>query len=812
MSHRTVTLFSAGLLLAEPARALADVHYVDVNSTNATPPYTDWASAATKIQDAVDAAVADDAILVTNGTYAAGGRTVDGATTNRVAINKPLVLRSVNGALSTIIDGGNLYRCLYLTNGASVSGFTLIHGRAAGGGGGLFCESTNAVVSNCVVSGNSSFVHYDYLPHPPCCERVDYGASAGGVYGGTLNNCILKYNYAETATVLGPHCDIINCATVGDSLYTQYRIPGLGGGARDAVLNNCAVTSNSAGYGGGAYGCTLNNCTLTFNAATATSIVDLDFDCGAGVYGCTANNCIIYFNLAQQGTNYDASSTLNYCCTTPALSNGRGNISDDPQLASASYLSATSPCRGAGNSAFASGTDFDGEPWASPPSIGCDEYHAGAVTGPLTVAIAASFTNVPIRFVQQLRALIDGRASASSWDFGDGTMATNRPDISHAWGAPGDYPLVLSAFNESHPGGISATVTVHVVSALYVAANNSNPQPPYTSWATAATSLQDALDAAPEMGKVEVVVSNGVYASGSRATYNGDNRIVVDKPLTVRSVNGAQFTVIDGGHSNRCVFLTDGATLSGFTLINGVADYGGGAHGNGTLNNCQLIGNSASQGGGGAAISTMNNCCLRGNSAWRGGGALGGMLNNCTLTGNLASDSGGGVFNATLNDCIVYLNAAASGANYDDYSALNYCCTTPLPTNGTGNITSDPMFVDAANVDFHLQSTSPCINTGNNAYVATSTDLGGNPRILADAVDIGAYEFQSISLIGFSVFSSQAEFDITGQSNQVVIVETSADLVNWSPVATNTVGAHPFRFSETTPASLHQRFYRAQTQ
>jgi len=60
-------LFAAGVLLAGAAPAWAATHYVDVNSTNATPPYTNWASAAANIQHAVDAAVAADEIVVTNG-------------------------------------------------------------------------------------------------------------------------------------------------------------------------------------------------------------------------------------------------------------------------------------------------------------------------------------------------------------------------------------------------------------------------------------------------------------------------------------------------------------------------------------------------------------------------------------------------------------------------------------------------------------------------------------------------------------------------------------------------------------------------
>jgi len=392
----------------------------------------------------------------------------------------------------------------------------------------------------------------------------------------------------------------------------------------------------------------------------------------------------------------------------------------------------------------------------------------------------------------------------------------------------------------------------------YVDVNSADPVAPYTSWATAAATIQDAVDAASAGD--EISVTNGVYATGGRATAGESttNRVAVDKPVTLQSIHGSLATIIDGRGLGRCVYLAAGAKLSGFTLTKGVAVYGGGvfcetnavvsncvlsrnsayqppdylpwdvpvdvpagggAYG-GTLDNCTLTDNSAffidqptafpagstgygggashgtlihcllegngasamgggadvcvlmnctlrdnwAAGGGGAAGCTLSNCILTGNLAegrWNGGGSGGGAsgctLNNCTLTANSVSGVGesgglgGGAARCTLNNCIIYFNTAADWANFDWSSSLNYCCTTPLPSSGTGNITNAPLFVDQASGNLRLQSNSPCINAGPNALAPVGPDLDGNPRIKGGTVDMGAYEFQSpTSIISYA--------------------------------------------------------------
>jgi parallel beta-helix repeat protein len=819
------------------------MRYVDVNNAAPAPPYTTWATAATRIQDAVDVAATGDEILVTNGVYQTGARAVNGGTSTRVAVTKPVTVRSVNGPAVTVIDGSAAVRCVYLTNGTVLAGFTLTNGATGdnGSGGGVWCEGLSAVVSNCVLTGNSASssgggAYRGTLNN--CTLTGNRAAFGGGAAFGTLNNCTLRSNTAA----FGGGADaatLNNCTLTSNTAYsygggayestlnncalTGNTAENYGGGACFGMLNNCTLTGNSAAAGGGAYGGSLNNCTLSGNTASdgggayggtlsnctlrsntasfygggaksatlgnctlagntassdgggtsggilnnCTLTGNTASSSGGGAYTGTLNNCIVFYNAASIGANHSG-GTLNYCCTTPLPASGTGNTTADPQLASSSHLSVDSPCRGAGSAAYAQGMDIDGEPWGSPPSIGCDEYWSGSVTGVMSVAISATYTNLAAGFSAEFQAVIGGRISRSSWDFGDGTGVSNQLHASHAWAVPGDYAVVLRAWNESFPSGVSATVVVQVVSqpVHHVALTGTGAVAPYDSWATAATNIQDAVDAAGVPGSL-VLVSDGVYQTGARAVYGMSNRVAVTKPVTVRSVNGPAVTHIVGyqvpGATNgpeavRCVYLTGGAAVSGFTLTNGATQtsgdsyrnrsggglwcegssavvsncvltgntaYHGGAASGGTLHNCTLTGNSASSDGGGVYGGTLHNCALTGNSASSGSGAFRSTLNDCTLTGNSASHWGGGAYGGTLINCTLTGNSAGDLGGGACSGTLNHCTLAGNSANHGGGAydgTLNDCTLTGNSARYsgggaYLATLNNCVLTGNSAEI-----------------------------------------------------------------------------------------------
>ncbi|NLN02568.1 MAG: hypothetical protein GX174_11785, partial [Lentisphaerae bacterium] len=137
---------------------------------------------------------------------------------------------------------------------------------------------------------------------------------------------------------------------------------------------------------------------------------------------------------------------------------------------------------------------------------------------------------------------------------------------------------------------------------------------------------------------------------------------------------------------------------------------------------------------------------------------------NCTFTGGrgLAVNRSQQAFlltdgTASLRNCIFWDNAG--GSIHVEGSATPTVTYTDLQTDiGTEDIqylsadnhvfSADPLFEDAAALDYRLGKGSPCINAGNPAGITRAeTDLDGAKRISGASIDLGAYERQQNGLI-----------------------------------------------------------------
>ncbi len=719
---------------------MAATLYVSPASPAPAPPYGTWASAAASIQDAVDAAAAGDEVVVTNGVYQTGGRAVFGLMTNRVAVTKPLTVRSVNGARFTTIvgapapgggNGNGAVRCVFLASNAVLSGFTLTDGHT---------RSTGDAVKEC---------------------------SGGGVWcepGATVRNSILKGNSAASE----------------------------GGGVHGGTLQNCELTDNSAGYGGGAHGSLLLNCTVVGNHSTSRLL-------GGGVARATCINTIVHLNdYSGNLANYSESS-FSFSCTAPAPSGGTGNLASLPAFVDPDAGIFRLQCGSAGidagtNLAALFSDDLRGIPRpADGDGDGSAAFDMGAyerhpVQDAADLGIRAAFSHFALRFPAPFFGQVDGCASQFWWDFGDGMRLTNQNPVVHGWEAPGTYEVRLTAqFPFSGLTGV-ATAVVQVLEAnYYVNASNPTPVPPYSTWATAATNIQDAVDAGTALGRL-VLVTNGVYEHGGRALHGlMTNRVALTNGVRLQSVHGPQFTLIvgsaaaSGGTGDgavRCVYADKLSIVDGFTLTNGhtlesqyadtrlfdggglwcepgatitncvitrnFADFhSGGAH-QGNLYNCLVSFNSAYYGGG-ASYAALVNCLIVSNGTYsaEGGGAIYCTLTNCTVAGNAAPwwTSSGGVKGCSVYNSILYYNSPGNIGGIVP-TVCSHTCSTPLPA-GPGNLEAEPRFRDLGAGNFRLAADSPCINAGKNALSAGGTDLEGGARIEGGTVDLGAYELPS---------------------------------------------------------------------
>ena len=288
-------------------------------------------------------------------------------------------------------------------------------------------------------------------------------------------------------------------------------------------------------------------------------------------------------------------------------------------------------------------------------------------------------------------------------------------------------------------------------------------------------------------------VGNSLGGNSGGGMYNIDSSPIVQDCEFVGNVAG-----VGGGMANddsgsavilRCVFEDNEASFGGglytrdecnpviidCTFENNRAGYTGGGveirGGNASFTRCRIINNEAGEyDWGGAGVNmfggngTFENCNIAGNTSYENGGAMfvwNGIVNmqNCTISDNTAAVQGGGIFlfshlsgTATLRNSILWNKNATEvegksiSVQYSDVEGGYY---------GIGNINIEPRFLDSAGGDYHLLWDSPCIDTGDPAYIAqpSDKDIDKEPRVMrGDRVDMGSDE----------IGPKQADFDRNG--------------------------------------------------
>jgi hypothetical protein len=365
------------------------------------------------------------------------------------------------------------------------------------------------------------------------CTLIDNAAVDGG---GMLN-------FNSSVTLAG--CTFVgNSASAGAGLFNQ-------GQASAPALTSCIFSANMAENSGGGmfnYKCStlVDNCTFSVNTAGNN---------GGAMYNYQSNpvvtNCILWANAdggaAGQAAQFGGSGSMpviNYCCVqgwTGSLG-GAGNMGTDPLLTPDDHLRPGSACINGGdpNGDYTGQSDIDGEDRVSDGrvDVGADEFADG-----------------------------DGDGLSDSWErryFGD-TSAD-----------PNDDPDGDGLTNIEEYG-------------LY----GSNPNTPPIRVPQDFVTIQQAIDGGGQGDTV--LVAAGVYS--------GPGNIDLDfggKGLVLYGPNGPGLTIIDCCDAGRGFDFHSGETAAtavvGFTVMNGLADYGGAVrcdHSHPQIRDCVFTGDTA---------------------------------------------------------------------------------------------------------------------------------------------------------------------------------------------------------------------------
>ncbi|MDQ5836998.1 MAG: hypothetical protein M3379_09490, partial [Acidobacteriota bacterium] len=770
-----VAALSLALVLLPPGAKAATVWHVTPGSTGAC---TQADPNCGSIQAAVNAASAGDTIQVAAGTYV-----------EHVTISKDLTISGA-GAAQTIVDGTQSGTVLTINSGTvSLSGMSVINGKASTNGGGISNLGT-LNVTNSTVSNNSA-------------------VQGGGIYNnGTLNltgstvsnNSVTRiFGAPDTGNGAGIFNDTAGALNVTSSIISNNSSGGAGGWGGGifnkggpANVTDSAVSGNSAGTGGGIFnGGTLNvkGSTVSNNSAPGNSL-------GGGIFNdvgrtLTVTDCTISNNSAGHGGGIDTnvnttltiiSSTISGNASTISAGGGISNGGGDGslQLRSSIVAGNTSPdSPDISGGAISQGHNLIG---ISDGSKGLSNGTNGDIVGTSAAPVNAKLS--PLGFYGGPTQTQLPLCGSPAIDAGDDALT----------GAP----LNLTTDQRGVARKSGAHVDIGAVERQQGVQINSQDSGP----GSLRQLIADAQDGA---------VIDLDCASAATVTLTSDE-LLINKNLIINGPGPSLLTVqrsaAQGTAQFRIFEVAAGKSfsLSDVTISNGKPSTVGGGifNDNGTMNvsNVVVSNNSAVQGGGifSQGTLTVTNSTFSSNSNFGFGGEGGGIYNGGTLTvtnssfsNNSAGFGGGAIFHnfgtanvtgsTVSNNSVTDSTGGKGGGIYNNAGPLTLTNSTVSGnsvTNGVGGgifndfgpttVISSTISNNSASGGGGIQNTSSSSGT---VSVRSSIVAGNTASSSNSGPDVaGQFASQGHNLVGKSDgstgFANGTNGDIVGTASAPV--------------------------------------------
>jgi len=366
------------------------------------------------IQEAMDAASSGDTVLVASGTY----------NEYDIVLKSGVVLMGDTGdPADVIVDALGLGRVFYgenLNTATRIECLTITGGyigtTLGDNGGGMYCWSCSLTVADCCILDNAGcygagvYCGSESAPNFVGCRFQNNGINSAGRGGGLccdssrpiVTNCWFEGNSAESGggmcCFLCQSCDIESCTFVGNEstkdgggltlliecigtvnqcIFRDNRAGDDAGGmfcgsACHADVsystfwgNEANGTSSTSGGVGGGFLCfeAVSNVTFsTFHANEAEALYGAGISSAGSGSECNVDNCIVAFSPRGMGLDCHASGVINLFCSDvyenadgdfvdciDTLEGTDGNFSADPMFCDVSEgnfnLTEGSPCR-----------------------------------------------------------------------------------------------------------------------------------------------------------------------------------------------------------------------------------------------------------------------------------------------------------------------------------------------------------------------------------------------------------------------------------------------------------------------------------